>query len=251
MSLARMTGTLFRSKFGPIPGSLNTPRIMIPLRDLAKLCSLCLSCFQFFSIQPVMEISLVGSRYTPRAAIDNFIQILHSMQLEEIQLPTPGVRAFLLPLTPGQLAQLANPKRITFYGAKLTIMSILPDSCEHSAKSFAVVHGRTAAFEHTLHRVLPPWTIIGPCEMGVSCLPGFNTFLSTRHDMLEFLGSHLGYSDRRELKVFLAHFLDILDMMALTLSSAFLDPNRDITVMEIDQMLRVESAQVTTLNSPK
>jgi hypothetical protein len=37
----------------------------------------------------------------------------------------------------------------------------------------------------------------------------------------------------------------------LTLSSAFLDPNRDITVMEIDQMLRVESAQVTTLNSPK
>jgi hypothetical protein len=63
-----------------------------------------------------LEISLVGSRYTPRAAIDNFIHILHNMQLEEMQLPTPGVRAFLLPLTPGQLAQLANPNALHFMG---------------------------------------------------------------------------------------------------------------------------------------
>jgi hypothetical protein len=35
----------------------------------------------------------------------------------------------------------------------------------------------------------------------------------------------------------------------LTLSSAFLDLNRDIIVMEIDRML--ESAQATTLNSPQ
>jgi hypothetical protein len=35
----------------------------------------------------------------------------------------------------------------------------------------------------------------------------------------------------------------------LTLSSAIFDLNRDITVMEIDRML--ESAQATTLNSPK
>jgi hypothetical protein len=64
------------------------------------------------------RLSIIGdiSRHAERQILANWIQIVHSLQLDELRIPFPGARIFLLPLNTAQLAQLANPKRITFYG---------------------------------------------------------------------------------------------------------------------------------------
>ncbi|KAJ6554501.1 hypothetical protein B0H19DRAFT_1153790 [Mycena capillaripes] len=160
------------------------------------------------NLTQLKRVTIIGniSRVAGRRDIDNFIQILHDLQLDELRLPAPGARPFIVALTPAQLAQLGNAKRIEFYGGTFdsnerlapcvrTILAAARPSL--TSLSLTARNGYLDVL-FTLHfPLLRSLAIINTFDMGLACPLGFNAFLSTHHVMLQDL--HLGYTDRRTL----------------------------------------------------
>ncbi|KAJ7042921.1 hypothetical protein C8F04DRAFT_57121 [Mycena alexandri] len=153
------------------------------------------------------RVTIIGdvSRRAGRQEMANFIQILHDLRLDELQIPAPGARAFLLALSSSQLVQLANPKRIAFYVGPdrsellLSRFSILLTAAGPSITSLSLTAAQTHLNALFILRfpALHSLEITNPFDLReITCPRGFNSFLSAHHEPLKHL--HLGYVDRRD-----------------------------------------------------
>ncbi|KAJ7630068.1 hypothetical protein DFH06DRAFT_705767 [Mycena polygramma] len=153
------------------------------------------------------RVTIIGdvSRRAGRATINTFINILHDLQLDELRFPAPGVRAFILPLSAPQLAQLGNAKCMTIYGGPVDHNDLLVPrlrtiitAAQPRLTSLSLTAGslhlhlgvlRTLHFPH-----LRSLAIDTTSDTQMSCPDNFNAFLSAHHETLEALD--LGYTDR-------------------------------------------------------
>ncbi|KAJ7756317.1 hypothetical protein B0H16DRAFT_1886064 [Mycena metata] len=153
------------------------------------------------------RVTLIGdvSRRAGREEMADFIQILHTLQLDELKIPAPGARAFLLALNPWQLVQLGNPKRIALYVGSDRYELLLPRlSTIFTTAGPLITSLSVTAMQSHLNALftlrfpaLHSLEIANPFDLRqITCPPGFNSFLSAHHELLEEL--RLGYVDRRD-----------------------------------------------------
>ncbi|KAF7369828.1 BHLH domain-containing protein [Mycena venus] len=153
------------------------------------------------------RVTIIGdiSRHAARSDMASFLQILYNLQLDELRIPSPGARLFILPLGPAELDQLANPKRITFYVGPADnneLLSFRLSNILRAAKPSLTSLSLTGRSPHLnalfslQFPLLRSLAIINTFDIRLSCPPGFNAFLSVHHETLEEL--HLGYTDRSE-----------------------------------------------------
>ncbi|KAK7055487.1 BHLH domain-containing protein [Favolaschia claudopus] len=161
------------------------------------------------------------TRHSPRSTTAEFIQILHNLQLDELRFPERGLREFVIPLVPAQLAQLGNAKRIIFgSGAfdhndqlrhRLQPLLVAATSSLTSLSLTGRVSHLNVLFDlHFPHLV--SLELVDLWDDSISSSQ-FDAFLSSHHEMLEEL--YLSCTDQMSRRVGHGHALILFNASIL------------------------------------
>ncbi|KAJ7153429.1 hypothetical protein C8R43DRAFT_1001899 [Mycena crocata] len=165
------------------------------------------------NLTQLKRITIMGdiSRHAGTQTMSHFTQILHDLELDELRIPTPGARKFLLALKPEQLLQLANAKRIELYPGfdyndllvprLLTLLTAATRSLTSLSLTITSLSANTPASHPLFSLRFPLLRSLALRTTGDSentpSPPGLTAFVSAHHQTLEDL--HLGYTSDQTL----------------------------------------------------